>query len=396
MPRDHIGSQENNGSDSEPFPQMLHKHRREITPTAVILPVSGAAFDYDEVPPVTAATLRAQAARIRKLVKTTTSTIIEVGRDLAAVKAHLKHGQFGDWVEAECGFSLRTAENYIRAKEFAEGKSATVALLNPGTVYRLAAKGTPPELVDAVVERAAKGVVVTDREVIAALDEARHQKREKARRQKSALQKSSSKKRREKADALRVTQEERSREEEATRRLVASSIIERLGEDNTWLLVDALARHGVYEMFALLRSVAEGRRRQVDPNCSDPEQLPHGSWGKEVPRLPLRDPETHEVVDVGDAAVGQVATASPPPSDHLADVADVSDVGAGEAAASSAPSDFPDIHDLLNRNAKKEDRQEKHGAARLPGEPGSAEWKAARLLGAQRHRACIDEKTATF
>ena len=135
-------------------------------------------FDYNGVPAVTAAALRAEASRIRKLVKATTASIIEAGRALIAVKEQLDHGQFSDWVDAECGFSLRTAENYIRACQFAEGKNATVALLSPATVYRLAAKSTPPEVVDAVLQQAAKGEVISDDNVQVALAKAQQEKRE--------------------------------------------------------------------------------------------------------------------------------------------------------------------------------------------------------------------------
>jgi hypothetical protein len=49
-------------------------------------------------------------------VKTATGAIIDVGPRLQAVKdLKLDHGQFGDWVEAECGFTLRSCEGEKRA-----------------------------------------------------------------------------------------------------------------------------------------------------------------------------------------------------------------------------------------------------------------------------------------
>jgi hypothetical protein len=44
------------------------------------------AFDYTIVSPELGRNLRSQAARIKERVKTTTSAIIEIGRDLLAVK----------------------------------------------------------------------------------------------------------------------------------------------------------------------------------------------------------------------------------------------------------------------------------------------------------------------
>lgn len=40
---------------------------------------------------------------------------IEAGRLLIEVKAQLPHGEFGDWVEGQCGFSYRAARRYMQA-----------------------------------------------------------------------------------------------------------------------------------------------------------------------------------------------------------------------------------------------------------------------------------------
>lgn len=120
-----------------------------------------ATFTYDAAPAVSAAVLRAEAIRIRKMVNSTTEAIIEIGRALLGAKQSLEHGQFGEWVQTECGFGLRTAENYIRVSRFAEGKTKCVSLLNPTTAYRLAAKSAPPAIVQA-------GEEITKRRQVAA------------------------------------------------------------------------------------------------------------------------------------------------------------------------------------------------------------------------------------
>jgi Protein of unknown function (DUF3102) len=148
-----------------------------MTGNAARLPVPVAPFDYATVSAATATALRAQAERIRAAVKSTTEAIVQIGTDLIAVKQAIEHGKFQCWIESECGFSVRTAENYIRAAEFAEGKSATVALLQPATVYRLAAKSTPLAIVDDVLSRAGHGYFVSDGDVAAALKAARLEKR---------------------------------------------------------------------------------------------------------------------------------------------------------------------------------------------------------------------------
>jgi hypothetical protein len=197
-------------------------------------------FDYDGIPALTATTLRAQAARIRDLVKTHTSAVIEAGLDLIAVKQHLEHGQFSNWVLAEFNFSLATAENYMRAARFAEGKISTVTILQPATVYRLAAKSTPPEIVESVMERASRGEVVSDRQVLAAIEESRFQKREAERKSK----------RRSLSKAQLARQEKRRREFEqaSTRRRDAAydaalSILAEVGTEKVKFILGQMFSH---------------------------------------------------------------------------------------------------------------------------------------------------------
>jgi hypothetical protein len=68
-------------------------------------------------------------------------------------------------VEAECGFTIRTAHNYMRAAELTD-KSETVSRLNPAAIYRLAKASTPPDVVDRVVEMLETDTVPTEQEII--------------------------------------------------------------------------------------------------------------------------------------------------------------------------------------------------------------------------------------
>jgi hypothetical protein len=140
--------------------------------TSILIP----SFRYDHLPPELAKAAREAADRIRARVRTATAAIIQVGGDLIAVKRQLDHGEFTKWVEIECGFGLRTAQNYMRVAAFATGKSETVSLLRPATVYRLAAPGTPPEVVAAVIESLQAGRRLTDNEITVMLDQARRRK----------------------------------------------------------------------------------------------------------------------------------------------------------------------------------------------------------------------------
>jgi hypothetical protein len=221
-----------------------------------------ATFIYDVVPTVTAQALRAEASRIRKMVNSTTAAIIEIGRALIGVKQSLEHGQFGEWVQAECGFGLRTAENYIKASQFAEGKTKCVSLLNPATVYRLSAKTAPPEIVQAVLDRTAKGEIVADAEVVAAFDEVKVKKREAERQQRASTPRGPSKKLRDRWESERLQQEERQRQEDERARTIALSIIDRLGEENAGFLID---QFGEFSHWTIIKRLGEEvtKRRQV-------------------------------------------------------------------------------------------------------------------------------------
>ena len=81
--------------------------------------------------------------RIRVRIQRTTADIIETGRDLIQVKNGLGHGRFSKWIETEFGMTGRTAQNYMRAAEWAEGKNEIVSRLPPASIYLLAAKTTP-------------------------------------------------------------------------------------------------------------------------------------------------------------------------------------------------------------------------------------------------------------
>ena len=145
---------------------------------ALTLPASPAPFDYNNLPEAQSENLRKQAVRIRERTKATTAAIIEIGRDLLAIKQTLEHGQFIKWIEIECLCSIRAAQNYMRAAEFSEGKSASVAYLPPATIYKLAARNTPPEIITAVMGRLGAGGVVLGADVDAALAIARQQRRD--------------------------------------------------------------------------------------------------------------------------------------------------------------------------------------------------------------------------
>jgi hypothetical protein len=109
--------------------------------------------------------LTALAEQVRSHSRSSTKSIIAIGEALRDAKLHLGHGKFGEWVVAECGFTIRSAQNYMRAAELTD-KSEIVSLLNPAAIYRLAKPTTPPNVVARVLVMLETGIVATEPEII--------------------------------------------------------------------------------------------------------------------------------------------------------------------------------------------------------------------------------------
>jgi hypothetical protein len=95
--------------------------------------------------------LDAAADRIRTILGRSTSAIIEAGKELHRAKNHIGHGNWGDWLRREFSLSQRAAQLYMRAAEWAEGKSEIVSLLEPTGVYLL--MNAPAAVESEIVER---------------------------------------------------------------------------------------------------------------------------------------------------------------------------------------------------------------------------------------------------
>ncbi len=83
--------------------------------------------------------LETVASRVRERLGGVSASVIEIGRELQAVKDRLQHGQFIHWVQAACGPSRRTAQLMMNAVQWAKDKSETITLLEPTTIYLLLA-----------------------------------------------------------------------------------------------------------------------------------------------------------------------------------------------------------------------------------------------------------------
>jgi hypothetical protein len=93
-------------------------------------------------PPILADELDAAATRVRMHFRNMSAAIIEIGRELSAVKRHLKRGQFPLWTAA-CELTQGRAQLMMRAAKWAKGREEIVSNLDPTAIYLLAAQSTP-------------------------------------------------------------------------------------------------------------------------------------------------------------------------------------------------------------------------------------------------------------
>lgn len=131
-------------------------------------------FDYSEVTANVAAEMREAADRVRGLIR---ASVVEVGRELLAVKQQLEHGQFVTWVERECRLPIRAAQRAMRAAEMV-GKNDKLSYLPPDGLLALASPSTAAEpIVTEIIGRIEAGdrpsAAEIKRRIAAARDEAK-------------------------------------------------------------------------------------------------------------------------------------------------------------------------------------------------------------------------------
>lgn len=119
-----------------------------------------ALFDYSVLDDDTRSFVEARTTEIKVLVKRSGEDIVTIGQKLAEVKGRLGHGHFGDWLEAEFGWSQYTAINFMRVwSKF--GNFPNLDSFAPSALYLLAAPSTPEEAIAEVLERAENGESIT-------------------------------------------------------------------------------------------------------------------------------------------------------------------------------------------------------------------------------------------
>jgi hypothetical protein len=108
-----------------------------------------------------------RAERIRGLVITARTCIIEIGRELIAAKAELAHGEWLPWLKDEFGWTVRTADKYmevVRAFKLESDSNFDGLTIDATALYALAAPDVPQPVREEAVHRAQAGEHITKAE----------------------------------------------------------------------------------------------------------------------------------------------------------------------------------------------------------------------------------------
>jgi Protein of unknown function (DUF3102) len=112
-------------------------------------------------PPVNQPELEACGMAIDKAKAHTVRAIIEIGRQLKIAHdllANNQNGTFEKWVTERCGFTPRTARNYLSVWEaFGDSKPERLSAFTAESLYHLAKDSTPEEAVAEAMKLASKG-----------------------------------------------------------------------------------------------------------------------------------------------------------------------------------------------------------------------------------------------
>jgi hypothetical protein len=131
-------------------------------------------FDYSTLISVDIDHLRHAAARARALLAAVTPAAIEIGGIIAEARETIPHGKFAQWCVAALAISPRRAQIYMNLAKLATTHGREQVEKLPLTAaHHIAARSTPPWVIDDVLNRVAAGNIPTAAVVKALIRETR-------------------------------------------------------------------------------------------------------------------------------------------------------------------------------------------------------------------------------
>lgn len=137
---------------------------------------AGLSYDYGQIAEADREMVQRAALDIRGRLKRTVEDMIEIGRQLIAVKAILEHGEFLAWIRVEFDQNIRDLQKSMQVAQMipSSPNAGNYPLLSASALYLLAAPSTPETVRWGIQER----IELTDwrptrREIRSLIDEER-------------------------------------------------------------------------------------------------------------------------------------------------------------------------------------------------------------------------------
>ena len=129
-------------------------------------------FDYNGIGPDRKNLIVTLTNEIRDRMGRAAQNVVEIGTRLIAVKKQLRHGEFGDWLQAEFGWDDRTARRMMNVADTFKSDKLSDLNIAPSALYLLASPSTPEDVRTEFIEKAKAGEPVTHADVKAAIEPA--------------------------------------------------------------------------------------------------------------------------------------------------------------------------------------------------------------------------------
>lgn len=127
--------------------------------------IAAVGFDYEGIDKDTKGKLTYLAGQVRKSTKSHIEYAIAMGESVSQANELLAtagcESRFGAWVQAECGFSRKSAYNYMNAYARFGEESCKLTQFTAEAIYLLSADSTPESAVKKALKLADKGTRIT-------------------------------------------------------------------------------------------------------------------------------------------------------------------------------------------------------------------------------------------
>ncbi|MBO3459004.1 DUF3102 domain-containing protein [Aetokthonos hydrillicola Thurmond2011] len=118
-------------------------------------------FDYKNFDTETRIVIQQETKEIKSLMRTTIQAIVEIGQKLTHVKTRLGHGNFGNWLNVEFDWSLKTASRFMQVYENFKSDNLTDLNIAISALYLLASPSIGEEVRKEALKRASAGENIT-------------------------------------------------------------------------------------------------------------------------------------------------------------------------------------------------------------------------------------------